>query len=180
MQQPNPQPEEDEELEFGPANDYIPPESNVVVEPNFAAGLEQNLDEIALAHQLRVEEQIRLENTALRREMEVLGVDSSSNGTILERGEDGMSVSASVQSFQIDERHHGRGNGANSDLQFLPEQQRNNQLDIMSQGPMRLSNRSSPVGKEGRSKSKKPKPQEETGRMTTRKLSRNADLNKKE
>ena len=52
--------------------------------------------------------------------MEDLGVDSS-NGTILERNEDGMSVSASVNSFQIDELHQGRGVGANSDLQFLPE-----------------------------------------------------------
>ena len=105
--------------------------------------------------------------------MEVLGVDSnSSNGTILERNDDAMSISASVNSFQIDERYQGKGNGANSDLQFLPEPQRNNQLDVMSQGPMRTSNRSSPVGKQGRSKSKKLKPKEETDRMTTRKLSR--------
>lgn len=39
QQQPNNQPEEDEELEFGPAVDYIPPQGNNDVEPNYAAGL---------------------------------------------------------------------------------------------------------------------------------------------
>jgi hypothetical protein len=54
--------------------------------------------------------------------MEGLGVDSaSSNGTVLQR--DGEDVN-SVNSFQIDERY--RGNNANSDMQFLPEPQRNN------------------------------------------------------
>ena len=57
MQQQQNQPEVDEDLEFDAAADYVPPEgNNVDQEPNYAAGLAQNLDEIALAHQLQVEE----------------------------------------------------------------------------------------------------------------------------
>ena len=122
-----------------------------------------------------MEAQIRLENTALRRGLEGLDVSSaSSDGTVLARGAEDVN---SVNSFQIDELY--QGNRGNSDMQFLPEQQRNNQLDVMSQGP-RFSMHSSPIGNKGGKHIKKPTKQKEpsaTGRMTTRKLSRNADLN---
>jgi hypothetical protein len=56
MQQPNVnQPAQEEHLDFDEGESPLRFNNQGGAEPNYAAGLEQNLDDIALAHQLRME-----------------------------------------------------------------------------------------------------------------------------
>ena len=143
-------------------------------EPDYGAGLQRNLDKIALENQLNVEAQMRAENARLREGLSQMDVASSNLGTELNRGDEEFN---DVESFQIDQKYEGK---RNSDIAFLPGQMKNNMLELHNDGH-NFSMRSSPVGKQGRKSNYKPKnksKQEEFPRMTTRKLSKNADLKK--
>ena len=146
---------------------------NGKIETNYAMGLQQNLDKIALDHQLKVEAEIRAENARLREGISQMDVASSGLGTELNHGDEFNDV----DSFQIDMKYEGK---RNSEIPYLPGQMKNNMLELHGDGP-NFSMKSSPVGKQGRKSGSKPKikpKQEEFPRMTTRKLSKNADLKK--
>ena len=141
---------------------------------SFAEGLQANRDKLDLERQLQVEAEMRAENAALREGISQMDVASSGLGTELHRAEEEFN---DVESFQIDQKYMGQ---RNSDIAYLPGQMKDNMLE-MHDGVNNFSMRSSPVGKQGRKSGSKPKDkkkQEEFPRMTTRKLSKNADLKK--
>lgn len=144
------------------------------IEPDYGAGLQRNLDKIALQNQLNVEAQMRAENARLRDGLSQMDVASSNLGTELNRADEDFN---DVESFKIDQKYGGK---RNSDIAFLPGQMKDNMLELHKDG-LNFSMRSSPVGKQGRKSNSKPKnksKQEEFPRMNTRKLSKNADLKK--